>query len=106
MSRERTAYSVEVATHLDADAMATFIIRPVIRYISSETAAGLTDTVRQLILSRMDPDEADGLHLAIYHNLADNNGTVGFARFEGLRRATGAIVLQQALELGLNGRIE
>lgn len=99
-------YSVEVTSHRDGDGHANFLIRPALKYISPEAAAGLTDVVRRIILERMDPDEANDLHLAIYHNLADGSATVGFAAFEGLRRATGVIVLQQALELCLNGTLD
>lgn len=51
-------------------------------------------------------EEAEGLRLSITHNLPDDSATVGRAYFDGLRRATGAVVSQQALELGLNGTDE
>ena len=54
----------------------------------------------------MGVDEDKDLKLSITHNLPDNSATVGRAHFRGLQLATGAVVLQQALELGLNGTTE
>jgi hypothetical protein len=51
----------------------------------------------------MAPGEDEDLELAITHDLPDNSVTVGRAHFRGLQLGTGAVVLQQALELGLNG---
>jgi hypothetical protein len=51
----------------------------------------------------MGGDEDANLRLAITHNLPDNSATVGRAHYRGLELAAGAVVLQQALELGLNG---
>ena len=98
-----TYYSVEVTKHDDPDAEASFLIRPPIRFISLESKEELVDVLRRLIKHRMGDSEDADLSLAITHNLADNSATVGRAHFRGLELATGAIVLQQALELGLNG---
>lgn len=96
-------YSVEITKHDDPDAGASFLIRPSIHLLSEESKQELVDTLRELISNRMGDREDENLRLAITHNLADDSATVGRARFRGLELATGAIVLQQALELGLNG---
>lgn len=96
-------YSVEVTKHNDPDAEASFLIRPPIRYLGSDSREELEGTLRGIIRNRMGNGEDNGLRLMITHNLADDSATVGRAHFRGLERATGVIVLQQALELGLNG---
>lgn len=96
-------YSVEITKHDDPDAEASFLIRPPISFLSSGAKQELVDTLRGLIKNRMGDNEDDDLRLAITHNLADDSATVGRAHFRGLQLATGAVVLQQALELGLNG---
>lgn len=96
-------YSVEVTVQEDSRANASFVIRPAVKFITIQGAALLGEVLTELITSRMDPDERGSFMLAITHNLPGNEATVGFARFEGLRRATGAAVLQQGLERGLNG---
>lgn len=98
-----TYYSVEVTKHDDPNAEASFLIRPPINFLSPESKEELVDVLRGLIKNRMGANEDADLRLAITHNLADDSATVGRAYFRGLELATGAIVLQQALELGLNG---
>lgn len=95
-------YSVEITKHDDPDAEASFLIRPPIRFLDPEAKEELIDTLRRLIKNRMGDTEDTDLRLAITHNLADDSATVGRAHFRGLQLATGAVVLQQALELGLN----
>lgn len=96
-------YSVRVTQHDDPDSEASFHIEPPIRYLDPEMQQALVETVRKLILNRMGVDEDRDLRLSITHNLPDDSATVGRAHFRGLQLATGAVVLQQALELGLNG---
>ncbi len=96
-------YSVEITKHDDPDAEASFLIRPPISFLSPKTKGELVDTLRSLIRNRLGDNEDDDLRLAITHNLADDSATVGRAHFRGLQLATGVVVLQQALELGLNG---
>ena len=98
-----TYYSIEVTKQDDPDAEASFLIRPPISFLSPESKEELIDTLRELIRNRMGTNEDADLRLAITHNLADNSATVGRAHFRGLELATGTVVLQQALELGLNG---
>jgi hypothetical protein len=100
-------YDVEITIHDDPYQAASFYIRPPIRYargvpieVSREL---LEEDLRKTVLERMDPDEADSLSLSLNHELPDGSATVGRARFKGLHRATGVIVLQQALEKTLNG---
>jgi hypothetical protein len=96
-------YSVTVTTHDDPSGEASFLIEPPIKFLSDEKRDELVATIRNIILSRMGKDEDEGLQLSITHNLPDDSATVGRAKFYGLQLATGVIVLQQALELGLNG---
>jgi hypothetical protein len=96
-------YSVEITLHNDPDANASFVIKPPIKFINPEGMALLGGVIKGIIADRMDSDEAGDFELAITHNLPDNEGTIGFARFVGLKRATGVVVLQQGLERGLNG---
>lgn len=96
-------YSVEITKHDDPDAEASFLIRPPISFLAPEAKEELVVTLCGLIRNRMGDNEDNDLRLAITHNLADDSATVGRARFHGLQLATGAVVLQQALELGLNG---
>jgi hypothetical protein len=98
-----TFYSVEISKHDDPDAEASFLIRPPIGFLSPESKEELVDVLRGLIKNRVGDDEDTDLRLVITHNLADDSATVGRAYFRGLELATGAVVLQQALELGLNG---
>jgi hypothetical protein len=98
-----TYYSVEITKHDDPDTEASFLIRPPIYFLSPEAKEELVGTLRGLIKNRMGENEDNDLRLAITHNLADGSATVGRAHFRGLQLATGAVVLQQALELGLNG---
>lgn len=99
-------YSVKITKHDDPDSGASFHISPPISYLGPESRAELEATVRQLILDRMGNGEDYGLRLAITHDLPDHSATVGRAYFRGLQLATGIIVLQQALEKGLNGSNE
>lgn len=99
-------YSVTITIHDDPDRAASFLIEPPIRFLSDEKRDELVGVLRQLILNRMGKNEDGGLELSITHNLPNDRGTVGRARFDGLQSATGATVLQQALELGLNGTNE
>lgn len=99
-------YKVRVTTHSDADAEASFYIEPPVRFLNPEAQQKLAYVVRNLILHRMGVDEDHDLRIDITHNLPDDSATVGRAHFRGLQLATGAVVLQQALELGLNGTNE
>jgi hypothetical protein len=99
-------YSVEITRHDDPDAGASFYIRPPVAYISEQGQQLLTECVRKLITNRMGHGEDDGLWVAITHNLPDRSATVGRAEFRGLELATGTVVLQQALELALNGSLD
>lgn len=99
-------YSVEITVHDDPQSAASFLIRPPIDYISDTAKDELTGVIRSNIVSRMNESEAESLRLAITHNLPDGSATVGRAYFRGLQLATGAVVLQQALEYGLNGSNE
>ena len=99
-------YSVEITKHDDPDAEASFLIRPPISFLGPEAKEELIDILRGLIQNRMGDTEDNNLSLAITHNLADHSATVGRAHFRGLQLATGVVVLQQALELGLNGTNE
>ena len=101
-----TYYSVEITKHDDPDAEASFLIRPPIRFLSPENKEELVETLRGLIRNRMGNNEDADLGLSITHNLADDSATVGRAHYRGLELATGIIILQQALELGLNGTID
>ena len=96
-------YSVRITKHDDPDSEASFYIEPPVKFLNSETQRQLADTVRTLILNRMGTGEDDDLQISITHNLPDESATVGRAHFRGLQLATGVVVLQQALELGLNG---
>lgn len=97
-------YSITVKRHDDPMRGASFWIEPAVQWVTEEEGAErLTAVIRRLILDRMYEDEDKGLALAITHNFADGSATVGRANFEGLARATGVVMLQQALELGLNG---
>ena len=96
-------YKVRVTTHDDPDSEASFYIEPPVRFVSPEAQQKLVEVVRNLIQNRMGVGEDDELRLDITHNLPDDSATVGRAHFRGLQLATGVVVLQQALELGLNG---
>jgi len=100
-------YDVEITIHDDPYNAASFYIRPPIRYAqdvpTEDSRKLLEEELRATIRERMDPDEADSLTLSLNHELSDGSATVGRARFKGLHRATGVIVLQQALEKTLNG---
>lgn len=96
-------YNVSVTCVSDPDARASFRIEPPIQYINESSKDELTGVVRSIIVDRMGSGEDNGLELSITHNLPDDSATIGCARFRGLELATGAVVLQQALELALNG---
>ena len=96
-------YSVRITKHDDSYSEASFYIEPPIKFLSPEMQDRLAHIVRNLIRHRMAPGEDEDLELAITHDLPDNSATVGRAHFRGLQLGTGAVVLQQALELGLNG---
>jgi hypothetical protein len=96
-------YQVEITKHDDPASAASFIIRPPVEFLANSSKNELEVVIRRMIISRMNTSEAESLELAITHNLPDNSATVGRAYFRGLQLATGAVVLQQALEYGLNG---
>lgn len=96
-------YSVKITKHDDPDAEASFLIEPPIRILSPEMQRELVEVLKRLIINRMGEDDAEDLKLSITHNLPDDSATVGRAHFKGLELGTGVVVLQQALELGLNG---
>jgi len=96
-------YSVTITKHDDPDAEASFRIEPPVRFVSPEMRHELVEVVRKLIINRMGEEEAEFLKMSITHDLPDGSATVGRAHFKGLELGTGAVVLQQALELGLNG---
>ncbi len=96
-------YDVTVTRQDDPHRAASFKIEPAVQFVTEDGLSKLTDVVRRLILERMWKDDDEDLNIAITHNLPDNSATIGRARFEGLAFATGVVVLQQALELGLNG---
>lgn len=99
-------YSVSITKHDDPDGEASFRIEPPIDFLSDEKRDELVAVLRRLILNRMGTDEDANLALFITHNLPNRGGTIGRASFRGLELATGVTVLQQALELGLNGTSE
>ena len=98
-------YEVTVTVHKTPNGAASFFIEPPIEFLSDEKRDELIEIIRQMISDRMGIGEDSELELAITHNLPDGSGTVGHARFSGLQLTNGAMVLQQALKQGLNGKI-